>query len=248
MSLSSKEDNTDPRPRSRRRSVRSLRPLLIVAAILLLLLAAELTGHFISRLYRHTREKISDTDFNRDGFIADIDREHIPERGNGQQYIAIHYLGVVGENHSIDADGVGAHFYIYYDGTIYQSADLDSIVWQVGPGSSGYAQIHPTARNANTIGIEMCVKCDGDVNDSKDPTWYFTEETQQAAVRLVRCLMKEMDIPIDHVVRHGDIVDKYCPAPYLTNNHYETSWTWEEFLEAVEDLPEEEVPDYPIRK
>lgn len=183
-----------------------------------------------------------------DGFIIDLDNEYIPEHGNEQKYIAIHYLGVVGENHHIEPDGVGTHFYIYYDGTIYQSAGLDAVLWQVGPGSSDYMQIHPEAHNANVIGIELCCKCDGDPSDPKDPGWYFTEETQDAAVKLTRALMKEMDIPVSHVLRHGDIVDKWCPAPYLLNNSHQTSWTWDEFLEAVKTLPEEDIPDYPIVK
>ena len=234
-------EETVPRSRKRSAGARIMKGLILGLAALLVILGCVYAGRKLIRKYGRGHKAM-------DGFYIDLDKENIPERGNGQQYIAIHYLGAVGETHRIEPSGVGAHFYIYYDGTIYQSADLDAVVWQVGPGSSGYAQLHPEARNANTIGIELCVKCDGDSTDAKDPTWYFTEETQEAAVKLVRRLMDEMDVPISHVLRHGDIVDKWCPAPYLLNNSYESSWTWDEFLAEVSALPAEEVPAYPIVK
>ena len=43
-----------------------------------------------------------------------------------------------------------------------------------------YTQKHPEARNANTISIEMCCKCDGDSSSAEDKRWYFTKETQEA--------------------------------------------------------------------
>ena len=38
----------------------------------------------------------------------------------------------VGQNNKIDAGGYGAHFYIYWDGTVYQAAPLNAVLWQVG--------------------------------------------------------------------------------------------------------------------
>lgn len=35
------------------------------------------------------------------------------------------------------------------------------------------------------------------------------------------------------MLRHYDIVNKICPAPYVHNNKYKTSWTWNEFLGKV---------------
>ena len=67
---------------------------------------------------------------------------NIPEYGNGQRYIAVHYLGVVGQNNKIDAGGYGAHFYIYWDGTVYQAAPLNAVLWQVGTAGY-YTQKHP---------------------------------------------------------------------------------------------------------
>ena len=54
--------------------------------------------------------------------INKINNTHVPKWGNQKKYIAIHYLGVDGQNNKVDAGGYGAHFYIYWDGTTYQAA------------------------------------------------------------------------------------------------------------------------------
>ena len=137
-------------------------------------------------------------------------------------------LGVVGQNNKVDSGGYGAHYYIYWDGTIYKAADHDAVLWQVGTAGY-YTQKHPYARNSNTIGIEMCPKCDGNAGNAEDLYWYFTEETQKACVELVKYLMQQLGVGADHVLRHYDIVNKWCPAPYCNNNRYRGTWTWDEF-------------------
>lgn len=170
--------------------------------------------------------------------IDAVSKKYVPKWGNEKKYIAIHYLGVVGENHELASDGCGAHFYIYWDGRIYQRCALDAIVWAVGTAGV-YRQKHPKACNRNTISIEMCCKCDGDSSSAEDKTWYFTEETQEACVWLVKKLMKELNIPEKNVLRHYDIVNKTCPAPYVHNNGYKTSWTWMEFQQRLKEANEE---------
>ena len=158
----------------------------------------------------------------------------VPLWGNKKQYIAIHYLGVVGQSHELASDGTGAHYYIYWDGTIYQRCSHDAIVWAVGTAGY-YTQKHPYARNANTISIELCCKCDGDSTSADDPKWCFTEATQEACVWLVKKLRGELGIPAENVLRHYDIVNKVCSAPYVHNNKYRTSWTWGEFKRRISD-------------
>lgn len=164
--------------------------------------------------------------------INAVSSKNVPKWGNLKKYIALHYLGVVGQNHELAADGCGAHYYIYWDGTIYQRCDHNAIVWAVGTAGY-YTQKHPIARNSNTISIEMCCKCDGNPKNAEDKKWYFTKETQEAAVWLVKKLMKELRIPTENVLRHYDIVNKTCPAPYVHNNKYRTSWTWNEFKAQI---------------
>ena len=139
--------------------------------------------------------------------INAVSDRYVPSWGNQKKYIAIHYLGVDGQNHDLASDGCGAHYYIYWDGTIYQRCSHDAIVWAVGTANGEFVQKHPIARNANTISIEMCCHCDGNKLSAEDPYWYFTTETQQACVWLVQKLMKELGIPIENVLRHFDIVN-----------------------------------------
>ena len=164
--------------------------------------------------------------------INRISGKYVPKWGNQKKFIAVHYLGVDGQNYEIAENGTGAHFTVYWDGTIYQRCDLNAILWAVGPAGM-YVQKHPEARNNNTISIEMCPHCDGNSQDPNDPKWWFTEETQKATVWLVQHLMQELDISIENVLRHFDIVSKVCPAPYVANNRYRGSWTWDEFKNKV---------------
>ncbi len=163
-----------------------------------------------------------------------ISSRNVPCWGNRKKYIAVHYLGVVGQAHDLASDGCGAHYYIYWDGTIYQRCSLDAVPWAVGPGKC-YTQKHPEARNSNTISIEMCCKCDGNAASAEDKRWYFTKETQEACAWLVAKLRHEQGIPSTNVLRHYDIVNKTCPAPYVHNNGYKTSWTWTTFKQRAEE-------------
>lgn len=176
--------------------------------------------------------------------INRISGKKVPKWGNQKKFIGIHYLGIDGQNYELADDGTGAHFTVYWDGTIYQRCDLNAILWAVGT-SGIYIQKHPEARNNNTISIEMCPHCDGNSQDPNDPKWWFTKETQEATVWLVQHLMEELDIPIQNVLRHFDIVNKVCPAPYVANNHYRTSWTWQEFLDKVRGY---EIKWYRVRR
>lgn len=160
----------------------------------------------------------------------------VTERGNAQKYIAVHYLGVDGQNNALWNGRYGAHYVVFWDGTIYKVCDHDAVTWQVGTANGTYIQKHPIARNENTIGVEMCChNTDGYCPETPtgEKHWYFTEATQRAAAWLVRKLMKDLKLDITHVLRHFDVVNKNCPAPYVYNNRYKGTWTWNEFLEAV---------------
>ena len=45
--------------------------------------------------------------------------------------------------------------------------------------------------------------------------------------------MKEYNIDLNHVIRHYDVTGKTCPAPYVNNDKYKTSWTWTEFKNTL---------------
>ncbi len=60
---------------------------------------------------------------------------------------------------------------------------------------------HPYCRNANSLGIELCSRKQGE-------KYYFAPETVKNARNFVRSLMKKYDIPLANVVRHYDVTHK----------------------------------------
>ncbi len=166
--------------------------------------------------------------------INDITAENLSQipdsRGNNPiQWIVIHYLGVANADNpylysSDGTKGFGGHYYVSRAGEIYKAADpRTAVVWHCGgglQGSNGH-QYYKICTNYNSIGIENGVNYDG--------TWYFSTETQESLIYLVSKLMDEYGIDINHVIRHYDVTGKNCPAPYVNNDNYKTSWTWEQF-------------------
>ncbi len=149
------------------------------------------------------------------------------------QYLVIHYTGSLGsaqENCRFFAGGdrkASAHYFVGYEGEIWQSVEEENIAWHCGAKSYR----HPECRNANSIGIEMCPRKENTSSlSAADKDWYFEDATVEAAVELTRYLMEKYHIPKENVLRHYDVTGKVCPAPYV---HNATRHTWEEFTEAL---------------
>lgn len=156
----------------------------------------------------------------------------VPAHGaNTHEYFAVHYLGVNGENPYLYGGGYGGTFYVSKTGEVYQAAKVTDKLWHVG-ASSGFSYIHPDARNHNTIGVECATYTASGRNDD-DETWYFTEATQVAAAKLAACVAMEYNIPLDHILRHGDITTKNCPSPLKRDQGKGTNWTWDKFKSEV---------------
>ena len=92
------------------------------------------------------------------------------------KYIVIHYVGALGgakANCQWYAGGnrsASAHYYVDFDGSIWQSVEDKNIAWHCGAKK----YVHPECRNANSIGIELCVRNHGSLADtSRD--WYFED-------------------------------------------------------------------------
>lgn len=142
-------------------------------------------------------------------------------------YIVIHYVGATGgakancQYYASQYVGASAHYFVGFEGEIWQSVEDKNIAWHCGAKSYR----HPECRNSNSIGIELCVRNRGSQSaTSRD--WYFEDATVEAAAALTRELMKRYGVPTDHVVRHYDVTGKICPNPYVYN---ESGHTWEEF-------------------
>ena len=160
--------------------------------------------------------------------------EQVPmHKDAAPQFIVVHYLGVANaDNENLYGGGYGGHFYVSRAGDVYQAADpAKDVVWQCGGGRQGYdpgsGSFFNICTNFNSVGIECGVNYDG--------TWYFTTETQESLVWLVSYLMDKYGISMDHVIRHWDVTGKHCPAPYVENTNYRTSWTWDQFKQKLAD-------------
>ncbi len=149
------------------------------------------------------------------------------------KYIVIHYTGALGDakaNCNYFAGGnrnASAHYFVGYDGAIWQSVEDKNIAWHCGAKSYKHAE----CRNANSIGIEMCVKKKDTASmGATDKDWYFEDATVEAAAELTRYLMDKYNVPASHVIRHYDVTGKICPNPYVYNT---TAHTWDEFKQLI---------------
>ena len=147
---------------------------------------------------------------------------NISIRNSAIKYIVIHDTG----NKEKGADAI-AHFNYFNGGDRKSSADFfvdDTVViqvndynkyytWQCGDGKGKYG-----ITNQNSIGIEICVNEDGNYKDA-----YLK------AVELTKCLMAELNIPPERVVRHYDASRKNCPASMSNND-----WAyWQDFKNRI---------------
>ena len=156
------------------------------------------------------------------------------------KYIVIHYVGALGgalDNVNFYAGGnrnASADFFVGHNGEIYQAVDYyNAYSWHCDGGlqGAGGASHYGKCTNKNSIGIEMCVKKRSTATmNATDKDWYFTDQTYQSTVQLVRQLMKELNIDVSHVIRHYDVNGKTCPNPFVYNTG---SYTWAGFKAAV---------------
>lgn len=147
------------------------------------------------------------------------------------KYIVVHYVGALGgaeancKYYASKYIGASAHYFVGFDGEVWQSVEDEDIAWHCGASSYRHAE----CRNSNSIGIELCVRNKGSqAADSKD--WYFEDATVKAAEELTRYLMQKYNVPESNVIRHYDVTGKICPNPYVYDN---TKHTWEAFKRSI---------------
>ena len=132
------------------------------------------------------------------------------------KYLVVHYVGAVGSarNNAVYYGttpniGASAHYFVGHaaeGGAVWASVAEEDTAWHCGTTGRYY---HPQCRNANSIGVELCC------HKAKDGTWYFDEETVEAAVELCRDIVARYGLDRDHMVRHYDVTHKVCPAPFV---------------------------------
>ena len=151
------------------------------------------------------------------------------------KYIVIHYVGALGgaENNCRYYGGgnrnASAHYFVGFNGEVWQCVEDANIAWHCG--ASSYK--HEECRNANSIGIELCVRKKNTKNlGATDKDWYFEDATVEAAAELTRYLMEKYGVPASHVIRHYDVTGKICPNPYVYNT---SAHTWDEFKKKISE-------------
>ena len=158
------------------------------------------------------------------------------------RYIVIHYTANNGDTAKNNADyyaanavSASAHYFVD-ENEVWQSVKDADTAWAVG-GTSRYK--HPDCRNANSISVELCSRNkNGSGRPAADSGWYFKEETVKNAAALVRELMKNYNIPAENVIRHYDVWEKICPAPFVND-----AAQWRNFKEMIKMQELESVND-----
>ena len=140
-----------------------------------------------------------------------------PGTPNPDAWITIHETGnpdpgADAAAHAAYLKGAAENAYVSWHYTVDDRAIVQHLpdtetAYHAGDGANGPG-------NTTSIGIEICVNAGGD----------FAKAKANAAA-LVRLLMAEHGIPIDHVVQHNHWSGKDCP---YTIRH--TAGAWEDFL------------------
>ena len=141
------------------------------------------------------------------------------------QFLVIHYTANNGDFAKSNCNyfkypnrNSSAHYFVD-EKEIWQSVEDEDMAWHCGTRGKYY---HSSCRNDNAIGIELCSEKDSKGN------YYFTNETINNAVSLVKMLMEKYNIPIENVVRHYDVTHKNCPAPFVNN-----ITAWDNFKDSL---------------
>ena len=149
-----------------------------------------------------------------------INKKHIAynrsRRTDEIKYIVIHDTGNTGRGANAES-----HYKYFNGGNRGSSADffVDSIQ---------ALQVNDYTKYNNSIGIEICINCDGNYS-----------EAFENAVRLTSQLMSELNIDINHVVRHYDASRKNCPQSMSLNGW--SNWHYfKELLGETEELTMEQ--------
>lgn len=164
----------------------------------------------------------------------------LKRRQSDFQFIVVHYVGALGDAKA-NTDyykstnvGASADFWVGLGGDIWQGNDYwNYYSWHCGGGrqSSSGGKFFGVCKNANSVGVEMCVrKRSVQTMNATDKDWYFPYATVTSAARLVAHLMKELDVDLDHVIRHYDVNGKYCPNPFVFDTG---NVKWKDFKDLV---------------
>ena len=135
--------------------------------------------------------------------------------GNPIKYVVIHYTANNGDTAQNNCKyfnspnrKASAHYFVGSDG-VFQSVQDIHTAWHCG----GSSYKHKYCRNANSIGVEMCSKIDG------NGKYYIENSVIDNAIDLTKYLMDKYNILSSNVVRHYDVTGKACPEPFVRDEN-----------------------------
>lgn len=114
--------------------------------------------------------------------ITKVNRTILTSKKN--EWIIIHYVGGVSTAHANaiyfeNSNRKASANYFVDENEIWQVVENKDAAWHIGAN-----KYYNSARNNNSIGIEMCCKL-------KNGIWYFDDKTIQNTIELTRYLMKK---------------------------------------------------------
>lgn len=132
-----------------------------------------------------------------------------PRKPMTPKYLVIHWTANTAKGANARANrnyfqnttrAASAH-YIVDDREIVRCIPENEVAYHVG----ALKYSHPEARNANSIGIEMCVNADGNF-----------EKMRENTVRLAADICRRYGInPLNDMLRHYDVTRKDCPRFFV---------------------------------
>lgn len=147
------------------------------------------------------------------------------KRTGAPRYLVVHYTANLGDTAQNNAEyfareivKASAHYFVD-ENEVWQSVPDDTVAWHCG----GKTYYHAECRNANSIGVEICML---------DKNGGVREDAVERAAQLVRELMERYDIDVSCVLRHYDVTHKSCPAPMV-----EDEARWAAFKQRLEVKP-----------
>ncbi|MBP3972379.1 N-acetylmuramoyl-L-alanine amidase [Bacillus sp. WL1] len=188
--------------------------------------------HSNAAKFKETKSSLIQTRLNASTIYGVPYTEWIVPKGNDNirpgyamnaKYITIHETdnespGAGAKNHAQylynqatgNTDRAASWHFTVDDKEIYQHLPLDENGWHAGDGTNGTG-------NRQSIAIEIAVNSDGNYDKAVDN-----------ARKLTAYLMKELNISLDHVVKHQNWSGKICPSKMINRN------AWGDFLSGTQ--------------
>lgn len=118
----------------------------------------------------------------------------------------------------------------------YNPDILNRYTWHCGGNKYATAggAFYRICTNSNSIGIEVCsTNSTGKMQAANDKSYSFADAAVKNTEELVKQLMKDYNIPADHVIRHYDVNGKPCPGIIGWNVESGSEAKWETFKKAI---------------